>query len=172
MNPSPHRAHPLGPFAFGRAALPYGAFVYGLLLSQLTWLWVGSGIAMAVECAIWAVQLAKYIDRRPIGLLVAGAALGGLLVSGTRVGASLVRFAHWFALVPIWDVNRARKAAWSKARRAGVVEQVIEEVETMTAWGRAMAALAVLRGARPPEANPLKAESVEGRVIKFGRRPA
>lgn len=172
MNPTARRAHPFGPFAFGRAAVPFALFVYGLFLAQLTGLWIGAALAMGIESFVWAVQALRYAGQRPNGVLAGGAALLGILVALSRVSACVLRFAHWFALVPVWTVNRARWTEMRKARRRAIVEEVIEEAETMTVWARAMAALKVLRGASVVPSDPTKAEAVEGRVLKFSRRPA
>jgi hypothetical protein len=164
------------PLSFVRPTVLLVAFAY-TLGAGLAPAWIGVSLVAWAELAWHARQLSKAAGwGRGFGLPYLACGLVGLFAwaaAPARVLAGLVTLFIWGAAVPVWMVNRQRWTEMRKARRAAIVEQVIDEAETMTLWARGTAALKVLRGARVAPADPTKAGAVNGRVINMNtRRPA
>lgn len=141
------------PAFFIRPAVLGAAFVY-TLSAQLTAAWLVVEALAYAEMAWTSRALAKAAGRKLPPILIGISGLAAWLAAPGRILAGFVVLWAWALLVPVWCVNRDRFRAMRARRRAAVVEQVIEEAETMTAWGRATSALKILRGARPPADAP------------------
>jgi hypothetical protein len=160
------------PLFFVRPSVLLVGFVWALGAAA-TPIWIVLALALWAELS-WTTRRLGLACGRPIPYVLCGVAgLGAVLAAPLRLVAGLIALWVWGTLVPVWMVNRARFQAMRAARRQAVVEQVIEQAETMTGWARAMAALRILRGAPVVPADPAKAGAVDGKVISMaGRRPA
>jgi hypothetical protein len=150
--------------SFVRPTVLLAAFIY-TLTAQLTTAWlVVAGLlwfemAWFSRCALKACgRKASPVFHGLVGLTAVAAAPG-------RTLAGLVAAWAWLVLVPVWCVNRNRWKAMRARRRVAVVEQVIQEAESVGLIARGAAALKVLRGARtappPPAPSPVSVEVEE-----------
>lgn len=163
---------PFPPLFFVRPSVLLAAFAWALG-AKATGAWVLLGLLLWAELS-WTTRRLGLVSGRQLPYAFCGlVGLTAVAAAPMRLLAGLVALWVWGALVPVWMVNRDRFKATRAARRQAVVEQVIEEAETMTRWARAMAALRVLRGATVVPADSAKSTAVDGKVVSMAsRRPA